>query len=89
MTSHVFACRPRGEDASKSDLVASQLAEAGFYFTGLNDSVQCSQCNLVLHGWTETSPDPWIRHAFENPDCAFLETSKGSQWILDTLSREQ
>jgi hypothetical protein len=69
--------------------MAAQLAEAGFFFTGLNDSVQCSQCNLVLNGWSGSSQDPWLRHVVGSPDCGFLETSKGSQWISDTLSRAQ
>ncbi len=36
----VYGFRPGGEDEAKSDVMAARLAEAGFYFTGLNDSVQ-------------------------------------------------
>ena len=61
-----------------------QIAEAGFYFTGLNDNVQCSTCNLVLSGWAPTD-DPWLKHAQDSPGCPYLEETKGAQWITDKL----
>ena len=64
----------------------SILAEAGFYFLGLNDSVQCSACEIVVNGWDGLSEkDPWIQHAKISPNCSFLEKSKGSSWIQEVL----
>ena len=62
------------------------LAEAGFHFMGLNDSVQCSACDVILNGWKERDEkDPWVQHAKTNPNCPFLEKSKGASWIQETV----
>ena len=56
------------------------LAEAGFFYLGLNDCVQCSSCDLVQSGWS-SKDNPWIRHACNSPACSFLLEEKGSEWI--------
>ena len=60
------------------------LAEAGFFYLGLSDSVQCSACEIVLNGWRDMSePDPWIQHAKTSPGCTFLEKVKGADWVRE------
>ncbi len=68
------------EDTSVPSIQA--LAEAGFYFLGLNDLVQCSECQTSLGGWNmmETN-DPWTTHVQASPTCPFLLRTKGSDWI--------
>ena len=59
----------------------SALAEAGLFYLGLNDCVQCSVCQIVLSGWNvmPDTNDPWDVHAKSSPGCAFLErNTKGA-----------
>ncbi|XP_013918863.1 PREDICTED: baculoviral IAP repeat-containing protein 1 [Thamnophis sirtalis] len=44
------------------------LADAGFFFTGKNDTVQCFCCNGWLKNWEETD-DPWQEHVKFYPHC--------------------
>ena len=62
----------------------SKLAEAGFFYLGLNDSVKCNACEIILSGWLNMEdPDPWIQHAKTSPGCSFLEKAKGSSWVKE------
>ena len=68
------------------DQIAGQaLAEAGFFYLGLNDCVQCPVCDLLQSSWAP-GDDPWIRHAANSPACAFLVEEKGSDWIRDVYN---
>lgn len=40
----------------------TELADAGFYYTGVQDRVRCFHCGLVLHSWEPTGL-PWHAHA--------------------------
>ena len=71
---------PHDPDTGKPNVTT--LAEAGFFYLGLNDCVQCTVCEIVLNGWHSMSePDPWIQHAKTSPGCAFLEKAKGAAWL--------
>ena len=39
-----------------------EIAEAGFFFLGNQDTVQCWYCNGVLHNW-DADDKPWTEHA--------------------------
>ena len=58
----------------------SELADAGFYYTGQGDRVRCFHCGLVLHSWEPTGM-PWHAHARYSPSCAYLIVEKGIDWI--------
>jgi baculoviral IAP repeat-containing protein 7/8 len=68
---------PRGDVISPSN-----LAEAGFYYTGESDRVVCVCCNLSLSNW-EMGDDAWSEHQRHlTSDCEFLnqrpsETDEG------------
>ncbi|XP_069819636.1 baculoviral IAP repeat-containing protein 1-like [Dendropsophus ebraccatus] len=53
------------------------LAEAGFYFTGTRDNVQCFSCGGCLGNWEEND-DPWKEHTKWFPECKFLQSNKTS-----------
>ncbi|XP_044147662.1 baculoviral IAP repeat-containing protein 1-like [Bufo gargarizans] len=53
------------------------LAEAGFFFTGTRDNVQCFSCGGCLGNWEEKD-DPWKEHAKWFPMCTFLQSNKTS-----------
>ena len=67
---------------------AEILADAGFYFTGLNDCVQCLTCDVALSGW-EAGEDPWIRHCQNSPSCSHLLEIKGPEWVYDNYKAEE
>lgn len=58
----------------------AQLAEAGFFYTGMNDSVKCFQCGGGLKHWTETDI-PWEQHAIWYERCLYLKLIKGAKFI--------
>ncbi|KAG8598494.1 hypothetical protein GDO81_002633 [Engystomops pustulosus] len=58
----------------------SSLAEAGFFFTGTRDHVQCFSCGGCLGNWEEND-DPWREHARWFPECKFLQSKKTNEEI--------
>ena len=54
------------------------LAKAGFFHTGMDDTVVCFYCGVCLNKW-EKFDNPWIDHAIHSPSCAFLLLNK-SNW---------
>ena len=58
----------------------SELADAGFFYTGESDHVKCFHCDLVLHSWEPTGM-PWHAHARFSPFCAYVIVEKGIDWI--------
>ncbi|XP_070599212.1 baculoviral IAP repeat-containing protein 1 [Erythrolamprus reginae] len=56
------------------------LAEAGFFFTGIKDTVQCFTCSGCLGNWEE-GDDPWKEHAKWFPECEFLQRKKSRDEI--------
>lgn len=61
------------------------LAEAGFFYSGVDDRVRCFYCNLGMHQW-ETGDAPWEQHACLSPRCNYLLSVKGRGYISETLS---
>ena len=58
------------------------MAEAGFYFTGLEkDLVMCFYCNLGVGSWIPEIHDPWIHHSLYSPRCPFLPLCKGVKYV--------
>lgn len=47
------------------------LAEAGMYYIGIDDNVQCFCCGGGLSGW-EQGDDPWSEHAKYYSNCFFF-----------------
>ncbi|KAK3577842.1 hypothetical protein CHS0354_000240 [Potamilus streckersoni] len=57
-----------------------QIAQAGFYYTGLQDVVRCFACDGGLKNW-DPEDDPWIEHARWFPQCPFVRKVKGREFI--------
>lgn len=57
------------------------LAEAGFFYLGSEDKVQCPFCKGIVSNW-EVSDDPFKEHAKHFPHCVYLHD------ILSNLSLE-
>uniref|UniRef100_A0A2I3RUU0 NLR family apoptosis inhibitory protein n=1 Tax=Pan troglodytes TaxID=9598 RepID=A0A2I3RUU0_PANTR len=60
------------------------LSEAGFVFTGKQDTVQCFSCGGCLGNWEE-GDDPWKEHAKWFPKCEFLRSKKSSEEITQYI----
>ncbi|XP_012264181.2 baculoviral IAP repeat-containing protein 7 [Athalia rosae] len=56
------------------------LADAGFYYTGVEDQVRCFYCSGGLHNW-EATDDAWTEHARWFPKCGFVSLVKGQEFI--------
>lgn len=48
-----------------------QLAQAGLYYLGEADRVQCFCCGGMLAGW-EPGDEPWSEHSRHFPNCFFI-----------------
>lgn len=56
------------------------MAEAGFYYRGVEDHTICFSCGGALKDWKDED-EPWEQHAMWFPNCTFLITTKGQQYI--------
>ncbi|XP_041357480.1 baculoviral IAP repeat-containing protein 7-A-like [Gigantopelta aegis] len=56
----------------------TQLAIAGFRYTGLSDKVICDTCALKLYNWLEKD-NPVQTHKLHSPDCSFIKKWFSSQ----------
>jgi hypothetical protein len=48
-----------------------ELANFGFYFTGVNDCVKCNFCGIGLHKW-EAIDDVFYEHKRWSPNCPLI-----------------
>ncbi len=51
---------------------ASDLAMAGFYYTGMGDRVMCFSCKVILKNW-KPADTVWGEHLRWNPACEYLK----------------
>ncbi|XP_017080908.1 death-associated inhibitor of apoptosis 1 [Drosophila eugracilis] len=61
-----------------------QLAEAGFFYTGVGDRVRCFSCGGGLKDWDDND-EPWEQHALWLNQCRFVKLIKG-QLYIDTVA---
>lgn len=68
---------PKNESINPKD-----LADAGFYYTKVNDRVICYSCGLCLFNW-EKDDNVWIEHVKHNNNniCQFVEFRMGCDFI--------
>lgn len=67
----------------------NKFAEAGFFYTGVDDRIQCFHCSLSLQHWSgEINGDPWETHAALFPYCAHMRQCKGDKYILNILEKQ-
>ncbi|EDW18028.1 death-associated inhibitor of apoptosis 1 [Drosophila mojavensis] len=57
-----------------------QLAEAGFFYTGVGDRVRCFSCGGGLKDWDDND-EPWEQHALWLGQCRFVKLIKGQLYI--------
>lgn len=59
---------------------AEELAEAGFYYCGYSDQVECFFCAGSLNGWA-AEDQPWEEHARWFDYCPHVRRVKGVDWV--------
>jgi hypothetical protein len=71
-----FTSWPHSSPVSTDD-----LAEAGFYYTGKRDAVQCFLCSVVVEKWVPGDV-PVEEHLKHSPDCSFAKivAQRKIQW---------
>lgn len=62
-----------------------ELAEAGFYYTGRNDTVECFACGGRVQRWIK-GDIPWVEHVRHHPFCVYLVWCKGREFIMNNFS---
>jgi len=62
-----------------------KMANAGFFYLGFDDLVQCFECDVVLFDW-QNDDEPWIEHAKYSPECAYLQHYKSPYFIRDCVA---
>lgn len=56
------------------------------FSTGYADCVRCFFCGIGLKSWVE-GDNPLVEHIRWRPNCGFLLSTKGRQFIMDTLAK--
>nr|BDT62557.1 MAG: baculoviral IAP repeat-containing protein [Metapenaeus ensis majanivirus] len=67
-----------------SKLTPLEMANAGFFYTGLTDKVVCFYCGGSISNW-ERAYDPWYEHAVNFPYCFYVAIHKGYTYIKSVL----
>ena len=55
------------------------LARAGFFYTGISDTVTCFYCNGSLNNW-RSNDNPMMKHAQHFPNCAYIRQLCGEDY---------
>lgn len=61
------------------------IAQAGFFFFGKDDSYKCAFCNVVVSDWSEKDV-AFLRHLEANPLCPFVMGHKVNNISLHDFS---
>lgn len=64
----------------------AQLAEAGFFYTGVGDRVKCFSCGGGLKDWDDND-EPWEQHALWMGKCRYVKLMKGDTYIETVILR--
>lgn len=67
-----------------------ELSDAGFFYTGVGDRVQCFSCGGGLKNW-ENDDVAWEQHAVWYPTCEYMKLIKGQKYIdaMQLLHRQK
>jgi hypothetical protein len=56
------------------------LCDAGFYYSGVKDNVQCFCCSGSLQSW-DGKDNPCLEHAIWFPSCIFIQKKMGLEYM--------
>lgn len=72
----------------QTTISADILSKNGFYYSGVADKAQCYHCNSIFKHWTE-GDNPLMEHAKGYPDCDYLRTVKGEQFVNEVFNEHK
>ncbi|AAQ21680.1 iap [Cryptophlebia leucotreta granulovirus] len=78
-----FETWPLGLKQTKDDMV-----DAGFYYSGYGDRVECFYCGVILCDWWPED-EAWRRHIKANSECAYVLMRKKDDFIDDILKDKE
>ncbi|XP_055909111.1 death-associated inhibitor of apoptosis 1 [Eupeodes corollae] len=79
-------CRSFAEWPRTMKQKPKELAEAGFFYTGVGDRVNCFSCGGGLKDWDEND-EPWEQHAQWFSKCRYLKLIKGQGFIDAVIAK--
>ncbi|XP_055840777.1 death-associated inhibitor of apoptosis 1 [Episyrphus balteatus] len=79
-------CRSFAEWPRTMKQKPKELAEAGFFYTGVGDRVNCFSCGGGLKDWDEND-EPWEQHAQWLSKCRYLKLMKGQAFIDAVIAK--
>jgi hypothetical protein len=66
----------------------NRCVAAGFFSHGIGDLLICFHCNGGLENWN-VNHQPWVRHAQYYPNCGFLISQKGQNFVRAVTTQFQ
>ncbi|KAL3863441.1 hypothetical protein ACJMK2_005197 [Sinanodonta woodiana] len=69
------------------DQTPQLMAEAGFFYVGIQDYVRCFQCGGGLKNF-ERGDNPWVEHTRWYPQCAYVLAKMGQRFV-DAVAKKQ
>ncbi|KAL3882588.1 hypothetical protein ACJMK2_028918 [Sinanodonta woodiana] len=69
-------------------LQPDELAEAGFIYGGVGDTVKCYYCGGGLRYW-EPGDEPWTEHAKWYPSCPHIALNKGAKFVEEVKNKQK
>lgn len=63
---------PKWIETNNPSATPIEFAEAGFYYTGFQDLVQCYICDYCIGGWSRNIITPWEAHCAWSPNCPLV-----------------
>ena len=73
-------CRQKSFKGTKIPQRRQVMAEAGLFYMGKKDHVQCFYCGGTLRDWKK-GLDPFYEHAGWYPSCLFIKAVKGQEFV--------
>lgn len=68
--------------------LSSQYYNNTFQIAGQEDRTICFHCGGGLNEWKEFD-EPWVEHAFWFPNCHYVLSVKGKEYVNGALNRRQ
>ncbi|XP_024227584.1 E3 ubiquitin-protein ligase XIAP-like [Bombus impatiens] len=63
------------------------LADAGFYYAGVDDFTTCYHCGIDIGNW-RVEEVPWEEHAILSPSCCYLLAVRGWEYVNKVIGHK-
>ncbi|XP_033359676.1 E3 ubiquitin-protein ligase XIAP-like [Bombus vosnesenskii] len=66
---------------------SEDLADAGFYYTRIDDFTTCYHCGIGIGNWRPEEV-PWEEHAILSPSCCYLLAVRGWEYVNSVIGHK-